>query len=214
MNDPDGQAQACVIWMHGLGADSSDMMGLAEQLTVKNVALRHLFIDAPMRPITLNGGMVMPGWYDILGMELVDREDKEGIEQSEALIRNVIDAQLNDGFKAKQIFLAGFSQGGAMAIHTALHTKERLGGVIALSAYLPLAEQTKPELDKSTPFFMGSGQFDPLVLPKWTQQSRDWLLAKGYEQMAFHLYPMEHSICFDEIKELSLWLTKQVQGVL
>lgn len=214
MKESDGQAQACVIWMHGLGADSSDMLGLVEQLTIKDVALRHVFIDAPVRPVTLNGGMVMPAWYDIFGMELVDREDQKGIEQSELLIRNVIDSQLKDGFASNQIFLAGFSQGGAMALHTALHTASALGGVIALSAYLPLATHTKPVLDKNTPIFMGSGQFDPLVLPKWTQSSKDWLLAKGYEHLAFHLYPMEHSICFEEIKDISLWLSNQVQGVL
>lgn len=213
IKEPQEQAQACVIWMHGLGADASDMVGLADQLMVNDVALRHVFIDAPSRPVTLNGGMVMPAWYDILGMELVDREDKQGIEQSEVLIRQVMDSQLNDGLELEQIILAGFSQGGAMAIHTALHTQGRLGGVIALSGYLPLAGHTNPVLDPKTPFFMGAGQFDPLVLPKWTQQSRDWLVDKGYTYLSYHQYPMEHSICFEEIKDLSLWLSMQVQGV-
>ena len=214
MKEPQEQAQACVIWMHGLGADASDMMALVNELTIKDIALRHVFVDAPSRPVTLNGGMVMPAWYDILGLELTDREDQQGINESEALIRNIMDSQLKDGFVLGQIFLAGFSQGGAMALHTALRTKGQLGGVIALSAYLPLAESVHPKLDKSTPFFMGSGQFDPLVLPKWTQQSREWLLENDYEQLSFHQYPMEHSICFEEIKDISLWLSKQVQGVL
>lgn len=214
MKESQQQAQACVIWMHGLGADASDMMGLADQLSVDDVALRHVFIDAPLRPVTLNGGMVMPAWYDIMGMELVDREDKQGIEQSELLIREVMDSQLNDGFESSQIFLAGFSQGGAMALHTALHTTARLAGVIALSAYLPLSSETKPKLDKNTPFFIASGQFDPLVLPLWTKQSKDWVMANGYESVSFHQYPMEHSICFEEIKDVSFWLSKQVQGVL
>lgn len=214
MIEPQEPAKACVIWLHGLGADASDMVGLVEQLTVTDVALRHVFIDAPLRPITLNGGMVMPGWYDILGMELVDREDKPGIEESELIIRQVMDSQLKDGFSANQIILAGFSQGGAMALHTALTTPDRLAGVIALSAYIPLARDTVSALDKTTPIFMGSGQFDPLVLPKWTQASKDWLLEKGYENLSSHQYPMEHSICFDEIKDLSLWLSKQFQGVV
>lgn len=214
MKEPLEKAQACVIWMHGLGADASDMMGLADQLTIQDVALRHVFLDAPARPVTLNGGMVMPAWYDIYGLELVNKEDKDGIEESESLIRKVIDAQFNYGFKHHQIFLAGFSQGGAMALHTALHMAGRLGGIIALSAYLPLAKHSKPQLDKNTPIFMGGGQFDPLVLPKWTQHSKDWLLDKGYMDVSFHQYPMEHSICFEEIKDLSLWLNKQVQGVL
>ncbi|WP_172653497.1 alpha/beta hydrolase [Legionella fallonii] len=214
MSEPKEPAQACVIWMHGLGADASDMVGLAEQLMINDVSLRHVFIDAPSRPVTLNGGMVMSAWYDIIGAELVDREDKQGIEQSEGLIRRVIDAQIQDGFELGRIILAGFSQGGAMAMHTALRTPGGFAGVVALSAYLPLASDTKPVLDLSTPFFMGSGQFDPLVTPTWTQQSRDWLLANGYEHISYHQYPMEHSVCFEEIKDLSLWLSKQVQGVL
>lgn len=213
MIEPKEPAQACVIWMHGLGADSSDMVGLVEQLTIMNVAIRHVFIDAPSRPVTLNGGMVMPAWYDIVGMNLVDREDQQGIEQSVSLIRQVLDLQLNNGFLSSQIYLAGFSQGGAMALYTALHTQAILGGVIALSAYLPRAAHIQPLLDKCTPVFMGAGQFDPLVLPKWTQLSKEWLLTKGYEQISFHLYPMEHSICYEEIKDISLWLSNQIQGV-
>lgn len=104
INESEDQAQACVIWMHGLGADASDMMGLVDQLTVTDIVLRHIFINAPQRPVTLNAGMVMPAWYDIVGMKLIDREDKEGIEQSELLIRKVIDEQLNAGFSYNQIF--------------------------------------------------------------------------------------------------------------
>ncbi len=214
LKDSQEKAQACVVWLHGLGADASDMMGLAEQLIIKDIAIRHIFLDAPSRPVTLNGGMVMPAWYDIIGLKLVDREDKPGIEGSEKTIRQVLDSQLNDGFASEQIYLAGFSQGGAMALHTALHTSTRLGGVIALSAYLPLAGETNPVLDKGTPFFMGSGLFDPLVLPEWTQQSKEWLIERGYENIDAQQYPMEHSICFEEIKELSLWLSKQVKGAL
>ncbi|MDR3503540.1 MAG: alpha/beta hydrolase-fold protein [Legionella sp.] len=212
MKEPQAPAQACVIWMHGLGADASDMVGLADQLVAGDVALRHVFINAPMRPVTLNNGMVMPAWYDILGMELVDRQDKAGIEQSETLIREVMDAQLRDGFAIEQLFLAGFSQGGAMALHTALHTPGRLGGVIALSAYLPLADHTRPKLDKHTPVFMGSGQFDPLVLPKWVEMSKDWLLNNGYTYLSDHKYPMEHSVCMDEIRDISLWLCQHAPG--
>lgn len=214
MKEPQQKAQACVIWMHGLGADASDMAGLADQLIVDDVAIRHVFIDAPMRPVTLNGGMVMPAWYDIVGMELVDREDKQGIEQSEMLIREVMDSQLNQGVEYSQIFLAGFSQGGAMALHTALNTATRLGGVIALSAYLPLAAACRPKLDKHTAFFIASGQFDQVVLPLWNKQSKDWLVAQGYEQIDYHQYPMEHSICYEEIKDVSRWLSAQVRGVV
>lgn len=214
IKDPEGKAQACIIWMHGLGADASDMAGLADQLMIKDVALRHIFMNAPSRPVTLNGGMVMPAWYDIVGLELTDREDKEGIAHSESMIREVIDSQLNDGFNSSQIFLAGFSQGGAMALHTGLHTNSRLGGVIALSAYLPLARFSQALLDKSTPFFMGAGTFDPLVKPVWVEQSKEWVAANGYENITFHFYPMEHSICYEEIRDLSVWLCDQIQGVI
>jgi phospholipase/carboxylesterase len=212
MKEPEAPAQASVIWMHGLGADASDMMGLADQLTLPETALRHVFINAPVRPVTLNNGMVMPAWYDILGMELVDRQDKKGIEESELIIRKVVDEQFNNGFSYNQIFLAGFSQGGAMALHTALQITERLGGVIALSAYLPLAEHRRPQLNKQTPFFIGYGRTDPLVLPKWVEMSKDWLLNNGYTSVTSYQYPMEHSICMQEIRDMSLWLSQHVSG--
>lgn len=210
--EPQQAARACVIWMHGLGADASDMEGLAQQLPNKTIPLRHVFMNAPQRRVTLNAGMMMPAWYDILGMELADRVDKEGITHSEALIRNVMQTQLDQGMAYEQLFLAGFSQGGAMALHTALNTNARLGGVIALSAYLPLGTETLLNLDKKTPFFMAAGQFDPLVLPKWTQQSKDLCLAHGYEQLSYHEYPMEHSVCWEELIDLDRWLGKQIQG--
>ena len=212
INESQAKAQACVIWMHGLGADASDMMGLTNELQIHDVPVRHVYINAPKRPVTLNGGMIMPAWYDITGVTLTEREDKQGIEQSELIIRKVINEQLDDGFTYEQIFLAGFSQGGAMALHTSLHIAARLGGVIALSSYLPLAAHNKPKLDKNTPFFMGLGQFDPLVLPQWTELSKDWLLKQGYQDISYFKYPMEHSICFEEIKDLSLWLLHHAQG--
>ncbi len=206
-------AQTCIIWMHGLGADSTDMMGIADQLQgEKNI--KHVFIDAPIRPVTLNGGMMMRAWYDIVGMQLTDREDEEGINQSRQMINRAIEEQRQAGFTYRQIVLAGFSQGGAIALHTALNTAEHLGGVIALSAYLPLARTTDPVLDKTTPFFIGSGQFDPIVLPQWTQHSKEWLSAQGYTHISSHLYPMEHSVSFAEINDLSSWISQHLQGEL
>ncbi len=214
IKEPEQQAQACVIWMHGLGADSSDMASLVSQLKMQDLALRHVFIDAPRRPVTLNGGVVMPAWFDIYGMELTARTDFQGIELSETLIRNVMDSQLNDGFLPGQIFLAGFSQGGAMALHTGLNTPSRLGGIIALSAFLPAVNQNSNQLEKTTPFFIASGLFDPLVLPMWTNQSKDWIIDSGYDQTSFYQYPMEHAICLEEIMDISHWLEKQVQGAV
>lgn len=208
------KAQACVIWMHGLGASASDMAGLAEELLMGDVELRHVFLDAPRRPVTINGGMVMPAWYDIVGMELVDRVDVSGIAHSESIIREIMEAQLKAGFRYEQIFLAGFSQGGAMALQTALHTPHRLGGVIALSAYLPLGYQSAFLLDKKTPFFFASGLQDTVVLPAWTQGSKELILAKGYADLVIHQYPMEHSICYEELLDISQWLKNQVLGVV
>ena len=214
IKEPQQQAQACVIWMHGLGADAYDMVGLVDQLELDEVAIRHVFMDAPVRAVTLNNGMSMRAWYDILGMKLTDREDKVGIEASQALIHKVFDTQISEGFSAGQIFLAGFSQGGAMALYSALQMTSALGGVIALSAYLPLASECKPTLPKNTPIFIAGGRFDPIVLPAWTQQSAAWLMAAGYSQLTCRDYPMEHAICSEEIKDISQWLSDQVKGAL
>ncbi len=148
--EPVQKAQACMIWMHGLGAGADDMAGLAKQLPLKHMPVRHVALNAPVRPVTLNQGMSMPAWYDITGFSLTDREDKAGILASEQIILDVIKAQIADGFSPSTIFLAGFSQGGAMALFTALRTEVALGGVIALSAYLPLASECEIKLDKKT----------------------------------------------------------------
>lgn len=209
MKEPQKKAQACVIWMHGLGADAQDMRGLADQLML-TVDIRHVFIDAPVRPVTLNSGMLMRAWYDIVGMKLTDREDRDGIVQSEAMILDVINRQIADGFSSDQIFLAGFSQGGAMALFTGLRSTTPLAGLVVLSAYLPLATDCKATLAPSTPVFIAGGTFDPLVLPNWTKQSFDWLQAHDFDKVSWHEYPMEHSICMDEIRDLASWFNRQV----
>lgn len=210
--DPTEQAQASIIWMHGLGADSSDMMGLARELKMGSLPVRHVFLDAPLRRVTLNAGMVMPAWYDIIGLTLESREDKEGISQSMDTVRAAFDAELNAGFKPSQIYLAGFSQGGAVALYTALHLDKTLGGVISLSAYLPLSAAIKPCLDPKTPFFIAHGRLDPVVMPKWSLASKEWLLANGYSNINAYEYAMEHSVCHEELRDLSLWLTQKIQG--
>ena len=213
MKDSQQQAQACVLWMHGLGADANDMMGVADQLPLM-LPVRHVFIDAPVRPVTLNNHMPMRAWYDIVGLKLTDREDREGLMRSEDMIRQIIDNQLADGFKLNQIFLAGFSQGGAMALFTGLRSSAPLAGVITLSGYLPLSSECEQALaNGSTPVFMAAGQFDPIVLPAWTKQSFDWLQSRGFQHVAWHEYPMEHSICAQEIRDLAGWLTMQISSI-
>lgn len=212
VKDPEQTAQACVIWMHGLGADAQDMVGLATELPL-TVPVRHVFLDAPVRPVTLNNNMLMRAWYDISGMSLTDREDSVGIKESEQMILEVIGAQIEAGFSSKQIFLAGFSQGGAMALYTGLHSSMPLAGLIVLSAYLPLLSACQISQDKQTPIFAAGGSYDPIVLPIWTHMSIDYLRQHGFAQIAQHDYPMEHSICNEEIVDLANWLNQQVSAV-
>ena len=212
LKKPEHPAEACVIWLHGLGADASDMVGLAEQLMLNDVSVRHVFLDAPIRPVTLNAGMAMRAWYDVIGLSSMDREDEEGILQSVAIIEEQISLQIEQGFPSHKIFLAGFSQGGAMALYTALQKKEPLAGIIALSAYLPLANQCKAKAPTPTPFFLTGGQYDPLILPAWTETTAGWLRDKGYENLTFRTYSMEHAVCLEEIQDLSVWLATTVRG--
>lgn len=213
IKEPQQQAQACVIWMHGLGADAKDMMGVADQMPL-TVPVRHVFIDAPIRPVTLNNNMSMRAWYDIVGMKLTDREDRDGLLRSEGMIRQIIENQMTDGFKSSQIFLAGFSQGSAMALFTGLRATIPLAGIIALSGYLPLSSECDSGLANSgTPIFIASGTFDPIVLPAWTKQSFAWLQSHGFQHVTKHEYPMEHSICAEEIHDMTSWLTSHILSI-
>ena len=210
MREPKQNAEGCVIWMHGLGASAQDMMGLANELPL-SPSLRHVFLDAPVRPVTLNGRLPMRAWYDIVGMNLTDREDHVGILESETLIREVLEKQLLEGFASETIFLAGFSQGAAMALFTGMRTDETLGGIIALSGYLPLASQASVKPNCKTPVFVGSGEYDATVLPAWTGMSVTHLREQGYQQVLWNRYPMEHTICAEEIHDLGLWMANALK---
>lgn len=205
IKNPTEAAKICIIWMHGLGSDASNMMTLASELPL-TLPVRHVCLDAPVRPVTFNNHMQMRAWYDIVGFKAEDRDDKEGILQSTDAIHQVIEAQLAEGFCASQIFLAGFSQGGAMALVAGLHSKHAVGGIISLSAYLPLAAHIKTNLDRNTPIFIGSGLYDPVVLPAWTANSVQWLQVQGFNQVDVRHYPMEHTVCFEEVNEIANWL--------
>lgn len=207
--EPTSPAQACVIWMHGLGADAQNMMALADQLLL-TVPVRHVFMNAPVRPVTLNNHQPMRAWYDITGLRKEDREDREGIAQSERLIREVIQAQREHGFTSKQIFLAGFSQGGAIALHTGLNMPETLGGLMVLSGYLPLASARADVHQLATPVFIAAGTEDTVVLPSWTQHIYSWLQERDFEDVSWNEYPMDHSVCAKEIRDLSQWLNARV----
>lgn len=199
--------------MHGLGADSSDMASLAAAEPVADLGLKHICIDAPIRPVTLNASMPMRAWYDIVGLTAADREDREGILKSYKDIIDTVEKQISVGYAPENIALAGFSQGGAMALYTALHCHLPLAGVIALSSYLPLALECKSVISKNTPIFLGLGLYDPIVLPAWTKQSQNWLIANGFTNITWRQYPMEHAVCAAEIQDIASWLTIHFNGV-
>ncbi|KTD19144.1 carboxylesterase/phospholipase [Legionella lansingensis] len=212
IKEPQKQAEACIIWMHGLGADASDMSGLAQQLLLNELAIRHVFLDAPVRAVTINNGMHMRAWYDIYDFGFTQKEDRDGILNSEAEILKIVHAEIEKGIPSNKIWLAGFSQGGAMALHTALKLTMPFGGIIALSAYLPLAAECRPVLADNTPIFFAYGTYDSIVLPTWSKLTIDWLTAKGYANLTFYEYPMEHAICMEEVRHLSQWLTNLLKG--
>jgi phospholipase/carboxylesterase len=202
---------ASVIVLHGLGADGHDFVPVAKELQLAAVGpVRFVFPHGPTRPVTINGGMVMRAWYDILGVDLARREDEAGLSESQALVDAVIEREKTRGVPASRIVLAGFSQGCAMTLMTGLRHAERLAGLVGLSGYLPLAALTEAErhaANADTPVFLAHGRSDPVIqLPRATA-SRDALIELGHP-VEWHEYPMGHSVCAPEIVDLNEWLLK------
>ena len=208
------QPTAAVIWLHGLGADGNDFAGLVPELDLTGCApIRFVFPHAPTLPVTINGGYVMPAWYDITGVDLVSRQDAQGIQKSERAINALIEREIARGIAPERIVLAGFSQGCAMALHTGLRFPTRLAGIMALSGYLPLADRFPSErhaANAHTPVFMAHGTQDPVVILKRGEDSRDALAALGHP-VQWHTYPMPHSVHPKEIADIAAFLT-QVLG--
>jgi phospholipase/carboxylesterase len=206
---------AAVIWLHGLGADGNDFAGLVPELDLDGCPpIRFIFPHAPSIPVTLNGGYIMPAWYDILGLNLVDRQDAVGIQKSEQAIKVLIENEVARGIPYERIVLAGFSQGCAMALHTGLRLPHRLAGIMALSGYLPLADRFATErmqANANTPVFMAHGTQDPVVVLARGEKSRDALAAMGHP-VQWHTYPMQHAVHPREIADIASFL-KQVLGV-
>jgi phospholipase/carboxylesterase len=202
---------ATIIIMHGLGADGRDFLPIAEQLDLSGVGpVRFLFPSAPLMPVTINGGYEMPAWYDILGADLVRREDEAGLRKSQASMEALIAHEKSRGIPAHRIVVAGFSQGCAMALMTGLRHSERLAGIVGLSGYLPLADLTSAEgsaASRDVPIFLAHGSHDGVVLLQRASASRDALSALGYD-VEWHEYPMEHSVCPQEIADLERWLNR------
>jgi phospholipase/carboxylesterase len=202
---------AAVIWLHGLGADGRDFAALVPELDLSGCpAIRFIFPHAPSMPVTINGGYVMPAWYDIRGADLTSRQDEAGIRASEQAIAALIAREIARGIPAKNIVLAGFSQGCAMALHTGLRFPQALAGIMALSGYLPLAEHFAAErapANAHTPIFMAHGNQDPVVDPARGAASRDLLTGLGYP-VEWHSYPMPHSVHPHEVADIAVFLTR------
>lgn len=205
-------ADASVVWLHGLGADGHDFEPVVPELRLPPaLRVRFVFPHAPVRPVTLNMGMRMRAWYDIVQLG-GGREDAEGIRASQALAEGLIARERARGVAARRIVLAGFSQGGAIALHTGLRHAERLAGVLALSTYLPLADSLAAEAsdaNRDVPLLMAHGRFDELIPVTRAQQSRALLEDLGYT-VSWREYPMPHSVCGEEIADIAAWLVSRL----
>ena len=205
---------ASVIWMHGLGADGNDFVPIVNELELDGTpAIRFVFPHAPMRPVTINNGSVMRAWYDVSFGDLEGQSrlaDERGVRESQAHITALIEREARRGVAAQDIVLAGFSQGGAIALQTGLRHPQKLAGVMALSTYLPLADSLLQEAapaNKTTPIFMAHGTYDPVVPLMMGAGSMTLLTGLGYA-VEWRQYPMPHSVCPEEIQDIGAWLRR------
>ena len=205
---PVATATAAVIWLHGLGADGHDFVPIVPELELlPPLAVRFVFPHAPVRPVTINNGMRMRAWYDIKVLSAAGPEDEQGIRASAALLAQFIQREREAGIAANRIVVAGFSQGGAIALHAALRYPERLAGVMGLSTYLPLRATLSAEAvaaNRDLPILMCHGRFDPMLPIQLGLVSRDFLRSEGYS-VEWKEYPMQHQVCLEEIRDISHW---------
>lgn len=211
--EPTTPARRAVIWLHGLGADGHDFAGIESQLGLPaDHGIRFIYPHAPMRPVTINGGYVMRAWYDIYELGPGMREDQPGITASAASVLGMIQGQLDQGIAPRQIVLAGFSQGGAVALFTVLSQELPLAGVLALSTYLPVADHlcaVATDIGRAVPVWMAHGDQDPVVPMVLGERSRGMLQDLGVS-VQWHSYPMPHSVCPQEINDLAVWLRQRL----
>ncbi len=202
-----------VIWLHGLGADGHDFEPIAAELNFPNKSkTRFIFPHAPNKPVSINAGHVMPAWYDILEISEYAEEDEQGIRETEKKIVALLEHEIASGVPAKNIILAGFSQGGAMALQTALRFSQSLAGILALSTYLPLSGRLAAERsteNQDIPIMMMHGDYDPIVPIKLAKISKQALFELGWS-VQWKTYPMEHSVCPDQIDDISRWFAKML----
>ena len=206
-SDPD----YAIIWLHGLGADGNDFIPIINELEmVAKKEIRFIFPHAPMRPVTINAGYVMRAWYDIQGVNINSLEDETGIRDSQHAIDALIGNEINRGIASRNIVLIGFSQGGAIALQTGLRQENKLAGIMALSCYLPLSTTLSNEAhpaNATIPIFMAHGTYDPVVPISLAITSRDKLYQANYTP-DWHEYPMEHTVCAQEISDIDRWLLR------
>ncbi len=209
--EPLGTARSTVIWMHGLGADAHDFEPIVPELRLRQESgIRFVFPNAPVRSVTINGGMAMRAWYDILSVDLPNREDSAGVRDSEQTIQTLIRWEVSRGIPEHRILIAGFSQGGAMALHTALRYPQRLAGILALSCYIPLAETLQAErhpANQDIPIFMAHGLYDEVIPVGYGNAAARQLESLGYAPQ-WHQYPMGHEVNLQEIRDIGAWLTR------
>ncbi|XHS32990.1 alpha/beta hydrolase [Pseudoxanthomonas sp. UC29_72] len=201
-----------VLWLHGPGADGNDFAPIVPELVRPGwPALRFVFPHAPVRPVTINNGLRMRAWYDIAGMDFATRADAAGVEQSIGQVEALLAREGERGIAPSNVLLAGFSQGGAITLAAGVRRRVPLAGLIALSTYLPGADQLADfasEAAKAQPIFMGHGTSDPVVLPAFGQRSAQALKAAGF-QVDWHDYPMAHSVSAEEVRDLGDWMSRR-----
>ena len=205
------QPTVAIIWMHGLGADANDFVPIVKELDLRGApGIRFVFPNAPTMPVTINGGYVMRSWYDILGTDIAKREDEKGLRISQQRIEQLIERENARGIPSERIILAGFSQGCAMTLQTGLRQSKKLAGLLCLSGYVPLRDVVAAErhaANQHTPIFLAHGRADQVIQIQRAEQSRDLLKELGY-QVEWHEYMMPHSVCPEEVGDISLWLKK------
>lgn len=204
---------AAIIWLHGLGSDGHDFESLVPALSLSpELGVRFVFPHAPKRPVTINGGMEMRAWYDIYEMTLERKVDMANIDESYVQIEALIEEQVKQGIAADRIILAGFSQGGVIVYQAMLRTKHTLAGVLALSTYLVKGDDVPESTDcvnGQTPILIHHGSQDPIVAPVLGTQARDLLLSKDFN-VAYQSYPMPHSVCPEQVEDISAWLNERL----
>lgn len=206
------QPSHAIIWLHGLGADGNDFVPVVKQLALPNLGIRFIFPHAPMMPVSINGGFVMRAWYDIVAADLAagKQEDEHGVRESEVAVRHLIEREVARSIPASRIVLAGFSQGGAIALQAGLRYPDKLAGLMALSAYLPLMSKLSQErhtANQNTPILMAHGSIDNVVPMSLANASREHLAEAGYS-VEWHEYPMMHEVCSAELVDIGNWMKK------